>query len=101
VSAFQSSQVSVSTTATPLVSGLEGRFQIIVEVELNEQVWIGDSSVTTSTGYPLQFFTGGGGSVPDASLARVVLDVLLDSTDELYGIVSAGTAIVCVMVNPR
>ena len=101
MSAFQASHVSVGTSPTVLVSGLEGRYQIIVELPSDfsgEQVWIGGSSVSSSNGFLLEYSDTAGAQAP---LAKVAMDVLLDSTDELYAVASTTNVPVALMVNPR
>jgi hypothetical protein len=99
MTAFQASQVSVGTTAVELLSGLEGRYQVIVEVLFTgDEVWLGDSSgVTTGNGFGLRWQSG----APDGALAKVTMDVLLDSTDSLWAVADSNSTTVSVMVNPR
>ena len=99
MAAFQASQVAVGTTAAELVSGLEGRYQIVVSNYTDTTVYLGSSGVTTGDGFALQPEYG---STNGSSLTSVTLDVLLDSTDALYAIAGySGQGNVGVMVNPR
>jgi hypothetical protein len=102
VSAFQTSQVTVGQTATQLLSGLEGRYQIAVRFEAGTfgNLLLGDSSLTDATGFAI----GGLNVSEDAPNEELTMDVLLDSTDELYAkIPGSGPALMTVylMVNPR
>jgi hypothetical protein len=91
MAAFQSQQIAVADTPTPIVSGLSGRYQIVIKS--GGETTVGDSSVAWTTGPYLS------GSIGDALL---VLDVLLDSTDVLYAIAPPGdNSSVSVMVSPR
>lgn len=101
MSAFQVSVVEVGTSATEVLSGLEGRFQVIVQAPDNFEVWLGGSSVTSGTGFPLQYLTNSTGNVIDGVLSRMTMDVLLDSTDALYAVASTTNVPVTLLVNPR
>jgi len=101
MAAFQASAISVGTSPVSLVSGLEGRYQIIVELALGDDVWLGDASVGVNAGFHLYQANGGTGSTPDVLLLRVTMDVLLDSTDALYAVSGTAGQTVYLMVNPR
>jgi hypothetical protein len=90
MAAFQASQFSVGTTAVELVSGLEGRYQIIVEgTGAGTTIYLGDSSVSSSNGFLL-------------GEEQLTMDVLLDSMDALYALFPGpGEQPLAVMVNPR
>jgi len=100
MTAFQASQVSVGDTVTELVSGLEGRYQIKVKIAENVAVYLGDSDVSGSNGYPLSVLEIGENGYP-VNGTEVSLDVNLDSTDVLYAVSASGTVPVYVMVSPR
>lgn len=98
MSAFQSSQHSVgSVSAVQLVSGLTGRYQVVIQNTASgagNAVYLGNSSaVTTATGFQIW------NQSSDPNM--VAMDVLLDSTDELWAISGTNTVDVFVMVNPR
>jgi hypothetical protein len=102
MSAFQSSQVTVGQTATPLLSGLKGRYQIAVRFEAGTfgTVLLGDSSLTDASGFAI----GGPNTAEDAPNEEFTMDVSLDSTDELYAKIpgtGGATTTVYLMVNPR
>jgi hypothetical protein len=97
MAAFDSYIVAVTTTATSLLSGLRGRYQIALQVADGGPVALGQSGIVGNPPNGLQF-PGNGGTTSSNPL---VLDVNLDSADELYAASVTGTAHVQVMVSPR
>lgn len=83
-----SSTTTITTSATPIpATPMVGRRNIAIRLNsTTDTVYIGNSSVTTVTGFPL-----------DSSCPAITIDV--DDSVVVYGIVSAGTADVrCVEV---
>jgi hypothetical protein len=97
MAAFDSYIVAVTTTATSLVSGLKGRYQIVLQVADGGPVTLGQSGIVGNPPNALQFPI----VATDSSSGPLVLDVNLDSTDELYAATVTGTGHVQVMVSPR
>lgn len=83
--AFKTAQATVATTATPIVAARAGRDTVIIENSGTTAVYLGNSTVTTSTGLLLPGVLG-------ASIS-------LETTDAVYGIVAAGTQVVTAIEN--
>jgi hypothetical protein len=82
---FATSQATVGTTATLIVAQRTGRDTVVVENTGTTDVYIGNSTVSTTTGLLLPGVIG-------ASVA-------LETTDAVYGIVASGTQKVCAVEN--
>lgn len=82
--ATKNAQVTVGTTATLLVAGdADGQFVALNNISAQD-VYVGDSGVTTANGYKVATGTD--------------LPVMpLPSGETLYGIVAATTSVVCVL----
>ena len=83
--AFKTAQATVATAATLIVAARAGRDTVIIENSGTTAVYIGDSTVTTSTGLLLPGVLG-------ASVA-------LETTDAVYGRVASGSQVVTAIEN--
>ena len=79
-----SAQVTVTTSATLLVAADESHRTVYLHVVGNATVYLGGSTVTTSTGLATEKHT-----------APIAIEVPANET--LYGIVAADTETVCVL----
>jgi hypothetical protein len=81
---FAVSQVTVGTTATKIVSGIPGTDEVTIENLGTTDVYIGKSTVTTANGFLLPGTKGA--------------SITLGATQDIYGIVGAGTQAVSILV---
>jgi hypothetical protein len=82
---FATSQATVATTATLIVAQRSGRDTVVVENTGTTDVYLGNSTVTTTSGLLLPGVIG-------ASVA-------IETTDAVYGVVASGTQKVCAVEN--
>jgi hypothetical protein len=75
----------VATTATLIVAQRSGRDTVVVENTGTTDVYLGNSTVTTTSGLLLPGVIG-------ASVA-------IETTDAVYGVVASGTQKVCAVEN--
>lgn len=83
--AFATKQVIVASTATLIVAARVGRNTVVIENHGTTNVFLGNSTVTTSNGLLLPGVVG-------ASVA-------IETTDAVYGIVASGTQAVSAIEN--
>lgn len=81
---FSTAQVTVTTTATKIVTGQMGVDEVTIENLGTTDVYIGKAGVLTTTGFLLPGSKG-------ASLT-------LTCTQDIYGIVASGTQAVSILV---
>lgn len=82
---MRSTQTTVGTTATLLVDSDNINRVILIHAVSNTPIYLGDSAVTTSTGYLLEKDDG-------------ALQVHIPINEKLYAIVSTGTEVVTVLL---
>ena len=82
---MRSTQTTVGTTATLLVDSDNINRVILIHAVSNTPIYLGDSAVTTSTGFLLEKDDG-------------ALQVHIPINEKLYGIVSTGTEVVTVLL---
>jgi hypothetical protein len=82
---FATSQATVGSTATLIVAQRSGRDTVVVENTGTTDVYLGNSTVTTTSGLLLPGVIG-------ASVA-------IETTDAVYGVVASGTQKVCAVEN--
>lgn len=82
---FKTAQATIATTATVIVASRVGRDTVIIENSGTTAVYLGNSSVTTTTGLLLPGVLGA--------------SVSIETTDAVYGIVAAGTQVVTAIEN--
>lgn len=82
-SSFATSQVSVGASATPIVAARSGRGSVTIENTGTTVIYIGNSAVTTGTGFYLPGVAGAAVTIP--------------SSAALYGITAGGSQTVTVV----
>lgn len=80
---FETTQVVIGTTPTLIAAGRLGADDITIENLGTTQVFLGNASVSTTTGFP----------IPGVAGASLTIPV----TTALYGIVASGTQAVAVL----
>jgi hypothetical protein len=84
--AFATGRVTIGTTPTKIISGLQGCDNISIINTSSGTVYVGGPSVSTTTGFPMTG-TGSVGSLVD-----------LCTTQDVWGVVATGTADVAYII---